>query len=124
MAFNLWWSLSIYSYQTKNYNWSCLLFSGPNETTGVVWQLLNVDFGIPLFNTTLNEEVCRKLIKHRLCEKHKYVMSRHYFVSVWFLIVCLSLSAEKMLKVNADLNEKVEDFVNSHEVFSFCAFFY
>lgn len=74
---------------------SATIGAGLDEETGVMWQLLDVNFGIPLFNKTLNEEVCRKLIDHKLCE---------------------SQNAVKMLKANADLNERVENFVSNHEL--------
>ncbi|XP_039257477.2 protein FAM91A1-like [Styela clava] len=42
-----------------------------NKSEDVKWQLLNVNFGIPLFDKSLNREVCDRFVSCGLCEKSR-----------------------------------------------------
>lgn len=40
------------------------------------WTLLDCCFGIPLFDSALNKDVCERVIKHKLCQESRLVVFR------------------------------------------------
>jgi hypothetical protein len=68
------------------------------------WQLLDVYFGIPLFNPQLNKDVCQKVVRLQLCKEDRSVCTdsiffknvKYYVLTLWlsegvrlFVLVCL-----------------------------------
>ncbi len=81
------------------------------------WTILDCHFGLPLFDTTVNQIVSERIVSNNLWEESRYDIEQHlqniHGCSTFSFI---SFSLEQLVKSNQELGRQLTEFINTCQV--------
>lgn len=78
------------------------------------WILLDLNFGIPLFDSELNQKICANIAENGLWRKHRYILEKGV---TWILVTLLRsfFSLEALSQGNQSMCDNLLEFISSHQ---------